>query len=545
MKKWWHKRVFYQIYPRSFCDSNNDGIGDIPGIISKLDYLKELGIGAIWLSPVYASPNKDNGYDISDYKGINPEFGTMADMDRLFFEAEKRDIKIVMDLVINHTSDQHEWFVKSKDINSPYHDYYIYAPGRIDKKGRETPPNNWKSMFMGPAWQKCEENGLYYMTLFTPEQVDLNFRNPRVIEEVKDIMRFWLDKGAAGFRCDVINCIYKTTLADGKNSIYLTGKEHYISQPGCHRILKELHREILAPYDAFTVGETTNITLETSRDFLDEELTMIFPFDHTNVGYFKLPIWKKKYRPIEMIMALDRWLQHIDWNTLFFENHDLPRSISRWGDEGKYHYQSATMFATLLLTLRGTPFIYQGQEIGMINTNFQSLDEVDDVTSRNVYRTLREDYHIPKKLAFKWVMNFSRDHSRTPIPWDNSRNGGFSKKPPWLKVSEDYPRINIADNIEHPNSVLAYYRTLVNLRNQDEVLKHGSYQRIKTNKNIYAFKRQLGEKAYLIVCNMDKKPRKTRLDLNGQVLISNYGKNNYATQKRLQPYESAVIEIAK
>lgn len=545
MNKWWHERIFYQIYPRSFCDSNNDGIGDIPGIISKLDYLKKLGIGAIWLSPVYASPNKDNGYDISDYKAIHPEFGTMEDMDRLFLEAKKRDIKIVMDLVINHTSDQHEWFKKSKDINSPYHDYYIYAPGKIDKKGKETPPNNWKSMFMGPAWQKCEENGLYYMTLFTPEQVDLNYRNPKVIEEVKEIMRFWLDKGAAGFRCDVINCICKSTLKDGKKRLYLTGKEHYISQPGCHLILKELHRDVLAPYDAFTVGETTHITLEDSRDFLDDELTMIFPFDHTNVGNFIFPIWKKRYRPREMMTALDKWLTHIDWNSLFFENHDIPRLISRWGDENKYHYQSATMFATLLLTLRGAPYIYQGQEIGMINTKFNNMNEVDDITSRNVYRTLTKDYHVPKKLAFKWVMNFCRDHNRTPIPWDNTLNGGFSKAKPWLKVSEDYPRINVADNLKNPDSILAYYQKLAKIRNQDEVLKHGTYQRVTNDKNIYAYHRQYQDKTYLIICNMDKKPRKTRLDLMGKVIISNYGRQNYTCINRLSPYESIVIELNK
>lgn len=543
MDNWWQKRVFYQIYPRSFCDSNGDGIGDIPGIISKLDYLKDLGIGAIWLSPVYASPDKDNGYDISDYRAIHPQFGTMSDMDELFFEANKRDIKIVMDLVINHTSDQHEWFIQAKDVHSPYHDYYIWKQGKVDQKGRELPPNNWKSMFMGPAWSKCPENGLYYMHLFTPEQVDLNYRNPKVIAEVEDIMRFWLDKGAAGFRCDVINCIYKTSLEDGKKRIYLTGIEHYVSQPGCHQILKQFNRDVLAPYHAFTVGETTHITREESRAFLEDELTMIFPFEHVNIGYRKLPIWKKKYRPLEMISTLDKWQKHIDWNSMFWENHDVPRSISRWGDEKKYYYQSATMLATILLTLRGTPFVYQGEEIGMINTKFTSMDEIDDVTSHNVYKTLREQYHIPKKLAFKWIMNFSRDHNRTPMAWDATANGGFTSGKPWLKVNPTYKTINVADNMKNPQSIFHFYQELISLRNADEILMLGSYQKIDSNKNIYAFKRTLNLKTYLIIANMSHHQQKINMNLAGKVLISNYRKTSYDQVKKLAPFETAIIIV--
>lgn len=543
MDKWWQKRVFYQIYPRSFCDSNGDGIGDIPGIISRLDYLQTLGIGAIWLSPVYASPDEDNGYDISDYRAINPLFGTMEDMDQLFKEAAKRDIKIVMDLVINHTSDQHRWFIESKDVNSPYHDYYIWRPGKTDKRGRELPPNNWKSMFMGPAWAKCSENGLYYLHLFTPGQVDLNFHNPKVIEEVKDIMRFWLDKGAAGFRCDVINCIYKTSLADGKPGLYLTGKEHYLSQPGCHTILKELNRDVLAPYQAFTVGETTNITLATSRDFLDDELTMIFPFDHVTVGYGKFPIWKIKYRPEQMIKTLDKWQTHIDWNSLFWENHDLPRSISRWGDETKYHFESGAMLAVLLLASRGTPFIYQGEEIGMINTPFKQIEELNDISSLNVYQVLREQFYIPRKLAFRWVLNFSRDHNRTPIPWSDAPQGGFTTGKPWLLVNPHYRTINVAKATADPHSLLHFYQNLLALRNHDDVLQIGSYKKLLSGKNIYAFERQLGDKLYQVIANLDKKTRKIGFNLQGKVLLANYPDTDYVGKKTLRPFEALIIQV--
>jgi oligo-1,6-glucosidase len=332
MDTWWKERVVYQIYPRSFQDSNGDGIGDIPGIISRLDELRNLGIGIIWLSPVYRSPDADNGYDISDYRDIDPKFGTMADMDRLFAEANKRDIRIIMDLVINHTSDEHEWFRKSREKDSPYRDYYIWRPGKPDG----SPPNNWTGFFMGSAWEFDGKSGEYYLHLFDKKQPDLNYHNPRVIEEVKDIMRFWLDRGAAGFRCDVINVIYKASLIDGKRSIAIRGMEHYKSQEGNHAILRELKRDVLDHYDCFTVGETVMVDLEEAKLLCDperRELDMVFYFDHLEADRRVARYIPKRFKAKNLLKVLTKWQQGLNWNALYLENHDQPRSVSRFGDE--------------------------------------------------------------------------------------------------------------------------------------------------------------------------------------------------------------------
>jgi oligo-1,6-glucosidase len=539
--KWWHQRVIYQIYPRSFCDSNGDGIGDIEGIISKLDYLKQLGVGALWLSPVYKSPNADNGYDIADYIDINPEYGTLDDMKRLLKEADIRDIKIIMDLVINHTSDEHRWFTQSIDPSSPYHDYYIWRPG-IVKDGNEYPPNNWESHFTGSAWSKHPDNGLYYLHLFAPKQPDLNYHNPKVVEEVKRLMKFWLDLGVAGFRCDVINMIFKTSLANGKKRLYAIGKEHYLSQAGSHLILKQFHDEVWQKYDAYTVGETVGLDGIKAQAYTDGQLETVFQFDHTAVDQLFLPLFRKRYRPALMRKTLQKWQQILPWNTLFFENHDIPRSISRFGDEGKYYYQSATMLATILMTLRGTPFVYQGQEIGCINTNFNTIDEIDDVSSRNVYDLVQQRFRLSKKMAFRLVMNFCRDHARTPLPWNSDANGGFTTGTPWLRLSDSYQRINVLTNMNKSKSIWHYYQNIIALRNSSPMLQTGAITFIKQHRDVLAFSRQLAHKHWTIYINLSSCWRKINKPITGKIIIDNYHDTGLFSQKRLAPYQALIIE---
>ncbi len=540
-KLWWKQKAIYQIYPRSFCDSNNDGIGDIPGIISKLDYLKDLGVGGIWLSPVYKSPNDDMGYDISDYYDINPEYGTLEDMKRLFKEAKKRDIHVIMDLVINHTSDEHPWFIESKKLDSPYHDYYIWQKGQTKKNGKELPPNNWQSMFTGSAWEKCPENGQYYLHLFTRKQVDLNYRNPKVIEEVKKILRFWLDLGASGFRCDVINMIYKESFADGKPAVYKRGHEHFLSKPGCHAILKEFHDEVFEPYHAYTVGETADVDIENAKTFTQGELSTVFPFEHTESDYFLLPLWKRKYNPQRMINALIKWQEHVDWNTIFFENHDQPRSLSRFGDVGKYRKESGKMLATVLLTLRGTPFIFEGQEIGMTNVPFTDISQLRDISSVNVFNLLRK-FHIGKKLAWHWVMNFTRDHARTPMQWKNTANGGFSTVAPWLMSNPNFTTINVEAETQDADSIANYYKTMLSLKTRTSALQEGTFTALHLGKKVLAFERSEGSETIRVVANMDHKPHRLNAPLKGKKLLGNYPLEDYAGVKKLQPYETVILK---
>lgn len=536
---WWKREVIYQIYPRSFCDSNNDGIGDINGIISKLSYLKDLGVGAIWISPLTCSPDFDNGYDVSDYYNIDPKFGTLEDYKKLIKEAKKLNIKIIMDLVINHTSHMHKWFIESKKIDSPYHNYYIWKEPKIIK-GKKHPPNNWDSLFLGPAWTYCEENGLYYLHLFTKQQPDLNYRNPQVIEEVKKIMRFWLDIGVAGFRCDVINLIYKTSYADGKKKKSKTGIEFYLSQKGCHDILKKLNTEILKPYGAFTVGETIYASIEDAKLFTHDELSLVFPFEHTSIDtWFNLPVFRKKYNPQRMINVLKKWQQNTAWTPLFFENHDQPRSVSRFGDAKKYHKESVKALATILLTLKGTPFIYQGQEIGIPNTNFSDIEEINDVATKNVFNVFRK-MHLSKKLAFKLAMNYGRDNSRTPMPWNDSDNGGFCRVKPWLRCTDTYQTINVKRNLEDIDSCFNYYKKLIALRNTEDALKIGSIEFINAGKNIFAYRRIVKERELLILCNMSGKSANLKIQTEGIPVLFNY-KTFEMNKKTLRPYEAVIL----
>ena len=542
MSNWWKERVVYQIYPRSFQDSNGDGIGDIPGIISRLDELKDLGIGIIWLSPVYKSPDVDNGYDISDYRDINPKFGMMADMENLFAEAEKRDIKIIMDLVINHTSDEHDWFVKSRDKDSPYRDYYIWKPANPDG----SPPNNWTSFFTGSAWEFDPKSGEYYLHLFHEKQPDLNYHNPKVIEEVKEIMRFWLNKGAAGFRCDVINAIYKSSYDDGVHRMAVTGREHFISQEGTHKILQELRRDVLDHFDCFTVGESAMVTLRDAKLLSNEdrkELDMVFYFDHLQTDRVIEKYIPKKFKANKLLDVITKWQQGLDWNALYLENHDQPRIVSHYGDDEEYWERSAKLLATMLLTLRGTVFLYQGQEIGMTNFDFTNISQIDDIETLGIDRVLRS-YWIPTFLRHKWIMPSSRDNARTPMQWSAKPGAGFTTGEPWLEINSNHTRINVEDQKEKASSIWRFYKNMIILRTSNETLKYGEFAPVYSDNNVIAYTRTIqGDEQYSVILNFSGKPASTAFEgsLIGKVIVTNVGRSTY--DGTLSPWEAVVLKV--
>ena len=531
---WWKRKIIYQIYPMSFCDSNGDGIGDLPGIISRLDYLQRLGVGALWLSPVYPSPNKDNGYDISDYCEIHPNYGTLADMDRLIAEAKKRDIRIIMDLVINHTSDRHEWFQKSRRREEPYTDFYIWRKGEKGKK-----PTNWGSFFGEDCWEYDDVRGEYYLHLFAKEQPDLNYHNEKVIAAIENVMRFWLDRGVAGFRCDVINIIYKEAIKNGRWRPALTGCEYYLSTPGCHRVLHRLNRDVLSRYDAFTVGETVFVTPKMADDLVNpqrEELCTVFSFEHMETDCFKIKWFLRKFKPDRFFACLTKWQNALPWNTVYFENHDQPRSVSRYGNDAEYHDQSAKALATLLLTLRGTPFLYEGEEIGMTNFDFPDMEKVRDVESINIWN-MGKRLHLPYGLRWRMIKTKSRDNARTPMQWDDSINGGFSAGTPWLSVNGNYPRINVKRQEDDPGSVLSYYRQLIAFRNGSRVLQEGDFTELYRKNGVYAYRRACDGEALTIVISLAEGERKN--PASGEVVCSNYGRET--APARLAPYEALIL----
>ena len=535
MTKWWQERLVYQIYPRSFQDTNGDGIGDLTGIIAHLDELKDLGVGILWLSPVYPSPNADNGYDISDYRGIHPEYGTMADMDRLIEEAGKRDIKIIMDLVINHTSDEHPWFQQSRDKNSPYRDYYIWKPGMNKKL-----PNNWTSFFAEDCWEYDEKSGEYYLHLFARKQPDLNWHNPRVLEEIKDILRFWLDKGIAGFRCDVINILYKTSLDNGSKKLVLTGSEHYLSRDGTHEILRTLRREVLDQYDCFTVGETVFVTPKTGKELCDEsrhELNMIFSFAHMETDQIFVKWFKRKFHAGRFASTIAKWQNALEWNANYLENHDQPRSVSRFGNDGPYWAHSAKLLCTLLLTLRGTPFIYQGQEIGMTNFDYADMEQIQDVESKNIYRMAKR-LHIPAGLRWRMIKATSRDNARTPVQWDDSPNAGFTTGKPWLGINNNYNYINMISQMKDPDSIRNFYKTMIALRMGSDILKFGTFVPIKTSKQLFIYKREFKGESLMVLLNFSGRTQKVSFKSN--VVLSNY--LNKGFDGLLQPYEAVIMK---
>lgn len=537
-KVWWKEEAVYQIYPRSFQDSNGDGIGDIQGIISRLDELKELGIGVIWLSPIYESPDADNGYDISDYKAVHPQFGTMEDMEQLFAEAKQRDIKIIMDLVVNHTSDEHEWFQKSRDKDSPYRDYYIWRKGKNGKN-----PNNWTGFFMEKTWEYDELSDEYYLHLFHKKQPDLNFNNPKVIEEVKSIMKFWLDKGAAGFRCDVINIIYKTSLEDGKKSLILTGLEHYKSQPGCHEILKELRRDVLDHYDCFTVGETVMVDVEEARELCEpnrNELDMLFYFEHLEVDRRVARYINKKFKANKLLEILTKWQQGLSWNAAYLECHDQPRTVSHYGNDKEYWKESAKLLAMMQFTMRGTPFMYQGQEIGMTNFDFESIDEVDDIETHNINKLMKR-LLIPNWLRWRWLKEASRDNARTPMQWSDHQQAGFTTGKPWLKINSNYPKINYQSQVNDDDSILSFYKKMIDLRKNTETLIYGDFEPLYADKDLMAFQRTLNDEQYVTILNFSDKQKKFVQD--GELVVSNLNKSRY--DHNLEAWEAVLLKRDK
>ena len=541
----WKNATIYQIYPRSFCDSNGDGIGDIPGIISKLDYLKELGVKIIWMSPVYQSPLDDLGYDISDYYKIHPDYGTMEDFDRLLIEAEKRGLKIVMDLVVNHTSDEHPWFIASKDKNSPYHDYYIWRKGKEDNK---LPPNNWTSMFTGPAWEYVPEVDEWYLHLYSKKQPDLNYHNPKVIEEVEKILRFYLDKGVYGFRCDVINQIYKESLEDGKGkSNQARGIEHYLMKEGNHQILRKLYEDVFSKQECVVIGETYNVDKSNGIRFLkDHEMDMFFQFEVMNVDQTPSRIFAKKFNACEFKELIYKWQKDIDWNANYLENHDQRRSITRFGDETIYHKESGKALGLLNLTLRGTPFVYQGQEIGMIDKEMGNPEDSKDVAARTVNEIVK-GYHLPKWFRKRLCNRLDRDHARTPMQWNNGVSAGFSSSnDTWIKVNpRQLDRINVEAEKEDPSSILNFYKELIHLRETLPSLYDGEFIEVPTSGNLIAFKRKKGEEICLTLINLGKKPLKLEegiLPSSYDVLISTYTDKKKPSDL-LRPYEGLLIKV--
>jgi oligo-1,6-glucosidase len=541
--KYFRSHAVYQIYPRSYCDSNGDGIGDLRGIISKLDYLQELGIGIIWLSPVYKSPNADYGYDVADYEAINPELGTMDDMNRLILEAKKRGIRIVMDLVVNHTSDEHPWFRESKNPDSPYRGYYYWRQGRRNNK---LPPNNWTSNFGGSAWTYVPEAKGWYLHIFGKKQPDLDWHNPKVLVEVENILRFWLDKGVYGFRCDVINQIWKESLENGKPSPYVIGSEHYLMKEGNHTMLRHINEDVFANYDCMSVGECYGVDFVNARRFADHELDMVFQFEHMNVDKGIVPIFKKPYNPAKLKKILYAWQKQVDWNANYFENHDQLRSIERFGDAKKYWKVSAKMLATLLLTLRGTPYIYEGEEIGMLNMKMFTPDQYKDPVNHFVYETCRK-YHFSEKRSLQFVQNMNRDNARTPMQWDDSSMAGFTTgDSTWLPVNPNYVNINVKAEMKDPDSIWHYYQALLALRQADPTLIYGDFEPMATPGGIAAYYRAYEGHMKFILLNLTGKrkrlPRPIR-QMRGKVLLSNYVGAGFTFKRFLRPYESLVVEI--
>ena len=551
--QWWKEAVVYQIYPRSFMDSNGDGVGDLKGITSKLDYLKELGVDVIWMSPIYQSPNDDNGYDISDYQAIMKEFGTMEDFDELLCEAHKRGLKIVMDLVVNHTSDEHYWFVESRKAEkNPYSDYYIWRDGKPD--GSE--PNNWGSCFGGSAWQYDEGRGQYYLHLFSKKQPDLNWDNPKVREEVFRMMTWWCEKGIDGFRMDVISMISKTKeMPDGPiKGLYGDYASYCIHGPNVHTYLKEMNEKVLSRYDLMTVGETAGVTPEQACLYAGNdtgELNMVFQFEHVDV-HGKYGKWNNQRMPLTSLKKiLSKWQNELfgkAWNSLFWDNHDQPRAVSRFGDDSpEYRVVSAKMLATCLHMMHGTPYIYQGEELGMTNYPFESPADFKDLESVHAYEEWCESGRVSHELFWPCITAVSRDNARTPIQWDDTENAGFSTGTPWMPVNPNYREINARAAMADPESVFHYYQKLIALRKQYPVIVYGGYQLLlEDSEELFVYIREYEGEKLLVVCSFTDKEVEFEIpkEFQGaQCLIANY-ENSYDSEKMvLKPYEAFVLRV--
>ena len=547
-KQWWKEAVAYQVYPRSFNDSNNDGIGDLQGVIEKLDYIQDLGIDIIWLSPMYKSPNDDNGYDISDYQDIMDEFGTMEDFDQLLDGVHQRGMKLILDLVVNHTSDEHPWFIESKSSkDNPKRDWYIWK----DPKADGSEPNNWESIFNGSTWEYDKTTGQYYFHLFSEKQPDLNWENKDVKAAVFNMMNWWFEKGIDGFRVDAITHIKKTFEAgdlpvpEGKT--YAPAFDVDMNQPGIHDWLQEMKDESLSHYDIMTVGEANGVNPDNADEWVGEDkgkFNMIFQFEHLglwNTGDIKFDV--KAYKDV-----LNRWqkkLEDIGWNALFIENHDQPRRVSTWGDDERFWYESATSHAVVYFLQQGTPFIYQGQEIGMTNYPFESVETFNDVAVVNEYNIVKAQGGDLTELLNKHKME-NRDNSRTPMQWSNGINGGFSEHEPWFPVNPNYTEINVSSQQQDSNSILNFYKSLIQLKKSHDIFTYGTFNLIDAeNEHVFAYIRELDGKRVLVVGNLTDKS--ATLEFNETINENNIELHNYKDNKlnlnALRPFEAFVIAL--
>lgn len=548
-KKWWKEAVAYQIYPRSFMDSNNDGIGDLQGIISKLDYLKDLGIDVIWICPVYKSPNDDNGYDISDYQDIMSDFGTMEDFNELLSEIHKRNMKIIIDLVINHTSDEHPWFIESRSSKqNPKRDWYIWREGKDNKE-----PNNWESIFKGSAWEYDENTKEYYLHLFSKKQPDLNWENEDMRNEIYKMINWWLDKGIDGFRVDAISHINKeeglVDMDNPDNLKYVPSFDKHMNVEGIHDYLRELKENTFSKYDIMTVGEANGVKAEQATDWVGEndgKFNMLFQFEHIdlwNSSEFNLPNLKKVWNKWQVNLEND------GWNALFIENHDITRVVSSWGDDTRFLKESAKALGLLYFMHKGTPFIYQGQEIGMTNVKFNDINEYDDIRSINEYNQLINQGMSPKD-ALEHIWNTSRDNTRTPMQWDDSLNAGFSKSNPWIHVNPNYKYINVKEQLEDDDSILNFYKKMIKIKTSSECLIYGKYNLIlEDDTNIFAYERILNDEKFLVICNLKSESsnyKYEKLTLKYENLIlSNYNVDAHKDLNNfeLKPWEARLYKI--
>ena len=552
-KAWWKEAVVYQIYPRSFMDSNGDGIGDINGITSRLDYLKELGVDVLWLSPVYQSPNDDNGYDISDYQAIMEEFGTMEDFDRMLEGIHARGMKLVMDLVVNHTSDEHPWFVESrKSKDNPYRDYYIWREG---KDGKE--PNNWGSCFSGSAWEYDKTTDMYYLHLFSKKQPDLNWDNPKVRDEVFQMMNWWCEKGIDGFRMDVISLISKKPgLPDGYQAPgALYGDSGCANGPHVHEYLQEMNQKVLSHYDLMTVGECAGVTIEEAKKYANadgRELSMVFQFEHVEANGPMGKWTDERVQLKDFKTTMSKWQTELEgkaWNSLFLGNHDQARSVSRFGNDApEYREVSAKMLVTCLHMMQGTPYVYQGEELGMTNCPFPTLEDLRDIESINAFHELTEAGKVNPEDMMRYIRLRGRDNARTPMQWDGSANAGFTTGTPWIMVNPNYTEINAKTEMEDPDSVFRYYQKIIGLRKKEKVMVYGTYQLLDPdNEKLYVYTRTLDNEKLLVICNFTEEEETYSVPeefSKGEVLISSYHREKAEKEIMLKPYEALVLKIS-
>ena len=549
---WWKEAVAYQIYPRSFMDYNNDGIGDLKGITSKLNYLKELGIDVIWICPMYKSPNDDNGYDISDYQDIMSDFGTMDDFNELLNEVHKRDMKLIIDLVLNHTSDEHKWFIESRSSkDNPKRDWYIWRKG---KDGVE--PNNWESIFKGSAWEYDKKTDEYFLHLFSKRQPDLNWENKEVRNELYKMIKWWLDKGVDGFRIDAISHIKKEKnlpdMPNPNNDRYVSCFEKHMNVDGIHEFLEELNENTFSKYNIMTVAEANGVNAKDAKEWVGDEngkFNMVFQFEH-------LDLWNNEdnqsFNVKECKEILSRWqyeLHNKGWNALFIENHDIPRAVSTWGNDKDYWRESATALGLMYFMQQGTPFIYQGQEIGMTNVKYQSINDYDDIKSINIYKEMIEN-GIEKDKAIRHLWAVSRDNARTPMQWNNEEYAGFSKSKPWIKVNQNYKEINIENQLNNEKSILNFYKKMIKIRKENKGLIYGKYKLIlEDDENVYSYIREIDNEKFIVITNLTDKFVEFIYDNEilkyENLLISNYEVNvhKYINKINLNPYEARLYRL--